>query len=177
MPAHTQLHRLHPLLIVIIILALMFLFWSTAGCPDAPQSSYQRRLMDTGRPALHAVHKDRLREIMADLSRLTFERLPQEMDTRAYRERDVRELVAVADALAADARAIPDVLHDVRISPEDRRVFNSFADKLYVEATDLAALARDRRLDQVRSKMDEMISTCNACHSSFRILPRVTASN
>ncbi len=177
MSAHAHMHRLHPLLIALIILALLLIGWSVAGCLDSPQSSYQRRLDDTGRPALHAIHKERLREIMADLSRLTFERMPQEMDARTIRDRDLRELVAVADAMAADARAIPDALHDVRISEEDRRVFNSFADKLYVEATEMAAQARDRRLDDVQRTMQEMITTCNACHSSFRILPRAGVTN
>lgn len=152
-----------------IILAL------PAACVESPRASYERKLINTGKPALHAVHKERLRAIMADMSRLTFERLPQEMDNRPISASNTVELVRVAEALALDAKAIPDVLEDVRITPEDRRVFKSFADKLHAEAIELADLARDRRLDEVNAKMNEMISTCNACHSSFRVLPNVNA--
>lgn len=143
------------------------------GCGREPPPSYEQRLADTRKPALHAVRKERLRELMADMNRLAMERLPQEMDVSSQRARDARELAAVAEALADDAKAIPAVLADVRMSEEDRRVFISYADKLADEAVDLARLARAASLRNAQAKMDEMVTTCNACHSAFRILPRV----
>ncbi|RIK67098.1 MAG: hypothetical protein DCC65_07715 [Planctomycetota bacterium] len=149
----------------------------SGSCVESPSDRYERALVNTGKPALHAVHKERLRTIMQDMSRLAFESLPQEMDSQALNASRSEELVSVAEALAVDARAIPGILEDVRISSEDRRVFNSYAEKLHEEAKELAELARQRRMDDVRGKMDEMVSTCNACHSSFRVLPRATAGS
>ena len=143
------------------------------GCAAENQGSYESQLADTGRPALHAVHEERLREIMADLSRLTFEHMPQEMNVDAQQKRDAVRLATVADLLARDAKAIPLVLEDVRMASEDRRLFNSYADKLHIEAKEIASLARERSFDEVKVKLDEMVTTCNACHSAFRVIPRV----
>lgn len=144
-----------------------------SGCAPEKQSSYESQLSDTGRPALHAVHEERLREIMADLSRLTFGHMPQEMNVNAQQERDAVRLATVADLLARDAKAIPLVLEDVRMPAEDRRLFNSYADKLHIEAKELASLARAKSFGKVELKLSEMVTTCNACHSAFRVMPRV----
>ncbi|HKQ49040.1 MAG TPA: cytochrome c [Phycisphaerae bacterium] len=134
------------------------------------------QILDTGRPALHAVHTDRLKAMMAGIHRLAVEQLPQEMDVSALRERKAREVSEIATRLAQDAQAIPDALRDVRINPEDRRVFEAYAEKLHGQATELADIARRHEGAALQAKYDEIISTCNACHSSFRILPLLTRS-
>lgn len=156
----------------VAITGLVTVVWNLHGCVPNDRASYELRLEDTGEPALHALREERLREIMADLNRLTFETMPQEMNNHAQRDRDFVRLAEVADCLAQDAKAIPLILKDVRIASEDRHVFDSYAKKLHEEATGLAELARNRSLDALKTKMDEMITTCNACHSAFRILPR-----
>jgi cytochrome c556 len=35
----------------------------------------------------------------------------------------------------------------------------------------MPGLARQRDLAGMKARFEEMISTCNACHASFRILP------
>lgn len=170
MTVSRSLHR--PLLGAAAITGLVAAMWNLNGCSLNDRASYELRLEDTGKPALHALRKERLREIMADLNRLTFETMPQEMNHHVQRNRDFVRLAEVADHLAQDAQAIPLILQDVRMSSEDRHVFNSYAKKLHEEATGLAELARGRSLDGLKTGMDEMITTCNACHSAFRILPK-----
>ncbi|OWY70454.1 hypothetical protein B7486_16875 [cyanobacterium TDX16] len=164
--------RHRPLAGAIAITGLFTVLWNLKGCAPNDRASYELRLEDTGKPALHALREERLREIMSDLNRLTFESMPQEMNNHVQRNRDFVRLAEVADRLAQDAQAIPLVLQEVRMASEDRHVFNSYASKLQEEATGLAELARSRSMEALRTKMDEMITTCNACHSAFRILPR-----
>jgi cytochrome c556 len=133
-------------------------------------------LVDTGRPALHAIQQERLKSIMAEISRLAVERLPQEIDTSAMRDRKSEELADCATELADDAEAISDTLVDVRISAEDRRVFEAYVEKLRTGALEMADIARRHDARAMAAKYDEIMSTCNACHSSFRILPRVKRS-
>lgn len=147
------------------------------ACHPTPSQKYQRRLANTGAPALHAVHKDRLREIMADMNQLTFDRLPQEMDPTIERDRRIREISAIAGALAKDAELIPDILNDVRITQEDKIVFTAFASKLRNEALELKSIAERGDLQTIAVRLDMMVATCNACHTSFRILPKATTSN
>jgi cytochrome c556 len=126
-----------------------------------------------GPPARHAVREERLRAIMADLTSLAVQRLPQEMDRAALRERRSRELARSAEALAADATAIPAAIEGVRMADEDRRLFHEYARRLRVEAEAFALLAEEARQESLDAKWADIISTCNACHSSFRVLPVV----
>lgn len=152
-----------------MLAAWLFIAISNSRCtnPSAPQ------LAETGRPALHAVHEARLRTIMANLRSQALARVPQEMDRRSIDARRADELTAASEALADSARAIPDALAGVRMGDENRRVFNAYAQKLEEQAVELGDLARNHRMQAVQAKFGELISTCNACHSSFRVLPAI----
>jgi len=147
-----------------------------AGCPPTDRQRYATRLEYTGRPALHGLHSARLREVMDELNRLMFEDLPQEMDVEARRERRLDEVHQLALKLAETADDISDVLEDVKIDAESRQVFVAYAEKLEEEAHELAGLSLGKDIRLIDAKVDEMITTCNACHSSFRILPRIEAA-
>lgn len=153
----------------IVLAALM------AGCPPTDRQRYYNKLEYTGRPALHGLHSARLRQVMDDLNRMVFEDLPQEMDVEARQKRRLDEVHQLALKLAETADHIPDVLEDVKIDAESRQVFVAYAEKLEEEARELAALSRGKDIRLIDAKVDEMITTCNACHSSFRILPRIEA--
>lgn len=144
-----------------------------AACYPTPRQRYQRRLVDTGDPALHAVHSDRLREIMVELNDLAFDRLPQEMDPTAARDRRIREVSALAATLADDAGLLEGML-DADSHPEkDRRVFDSFAQKLGSQAKALMVAAEANDLGAMDDNLGELVATCNACHSTFRQLPQL----
>jgi cytochrome c556 len=112
---------------------------------------------------------------MEEINRLAAQRLPQELDTTFARSARSRELADLADHLADDARAIPDVLHDVRIPPDEARTFTDYAGRLEAQARELANLVRRGEHDRAAPKLAEITTTCNACHASFRILPLVQA--
>lgn len=156
------------------LLSSLGLVWLLGSC--AQTNGRVPQLADTGRPALHAIHQVRLKSIMAEISHLAVERLPQEIDTSAMRDRKSEELAKCATELADDAEAISETLVDVRISAEDRRVFEAYVEKLRTGALEMADIARRHDARAMVAKYDEIMSTCNACHSSFRILPRVKRS-
>lgn len=146
----------------------------TSSCRIPRQRPYESALANTGEPALHAVHDQRLRELMAGLSDIALDRMPQELEPGNAKSRDIAR---VAASLAESSRQIPSVLEQVRMDGEDRRVFEALAARLSDEAAQLAKLARRNDVPGMRTKLDEMISTCNACHKSFRILPVVGAAS
>jgi hypothetical protein len=111
---------------------------------------------------------------MAELNKLMFSRMPQELDIEHERQRYAHEIAEVTGAMAAAAQHIPDVLVEVEISHERAAVFKDFADNLEKEALVLKDLAEHNRLDDIPEMMNRLVATCNACHSSFRILPVVT---
>lgn len=147
-----------------------------SSCIQPPQGAYERKLANTGEPALHAVHDQRLRELMAGLSDTALERMPQELEPAAGSKAKSREIARIAESLAETSRQIPRALEQVRMGGEDRRVFDALAARLSDEAAQLAKLATRNEVPGMRTKLDEMITTCNACHKSFRILPMVEAT-
>jgi len=144
-----------------------------AGCTLSPRQKYEQRLADTGAPALHAVHGDRLNDVMKELNSLTSEqmRLPQEMDGTAARQQQAREVSRVATKLAADAALLGNMLDETKISEQDRPAFMGFAQKLRTEALALKTAAENDDLNAMNTRLNAVITTCNACHSAFRSLP------
>ncbi len=146
-----------------------------AACSQSPRQRYERKLADTGKPAIHAVHDEWLRQLMADLREIALEQITQEMEPGLAGGPKADEIADIAECLAETSREIPTVLQDVRLSSEDQRFFKALSNKLAAQALELAGLARQNEVPAMEAKLDEMISTCNACHNSFRILPVVKA--
>ncbi len=80
----------HPLPIVFAV--TLFLQLMGPSCRQRPMEEYGRRLERTDKAALHAVHSERLRQIMAELERLSLNQLPQEMDVGAERQRQIESI-------------------------------------------------------------------------------------
>ena len=144
-----------------------------SSCTQPSQRPYERKLASTGEPALHAVHDQRLRELMAGLNDMALDRMPQELEPGTADEATRRDIARIAESLAETSLQIPGVLEQVRMGDEDRRVFEALAVALSDESTELAKLARRNDVPGMRTTWDAMFSTCNACHKSFRILPVV----
>ncbi len=153
--------------IVVAILAGAGLppLWS---CSQTAEQHYETRLADTGKPALHAVHNDRLRELMGAMGGKALDQLPQEMEPGLASGPNLDEVSAIATSLAKTARELPAVGGDAGLSEQDRNVFDALCKKLDEEATALATCAKRQDPAGARAKLDQIISTCNACHSQFR---------
>ncbi len=107
---------------------------------------------------------------------MALERMPQELEPGSAGKAKSRDIARIAESLAESSRQIPGALEQVRMGGEDRRVYAALAAKLHDEAAELAKLAKRTDVPGMRTKLDEIITTCNACHNSFRILPVVEAA-
>ncbi len=128
-----------------------------------------RRLADTGAPALHAVHNSQLRDIMQRLDQLTLERMPQELDEGGKGYYSLGRMQEIAAALAEAAEAIPQVTGQLELADGEKQTFDALAQKLQQQALKLKEDARSGELNRVRQSIDAMTTTCNACHSTFRL--------
>jgi RNA processing factor Prp31 len=143
-----------------------------ASCQPTSRQQYQRRLADTGKPALHAVHDERLRELMGRLQgHMSNPNLPQEFDTTRGTESQAAEIQKVAAALAATAGDIPDYLPELKLTDAEKEEFRKLAEKLGTQARTLEAEARDRSVPAMNRTLNRINTTCNACHSLFREFP------
>lgn len=138
------------------------------ACSPGPREQYRARLQDTGKPALHAVHSDRLRTIMQEINRLTYDRLPQEYDTTGKKERLAREAGDVARALQASADDVLGVMPQLDLSAGDAETFRRLAEKLHAQGTMLEEQGRLGQVEKLPETLEAMKGTCVACHSLFR---------
>lgn len=146
----------------------------TAACeprPSATDALTAPRLADHGLPARHAVHHEELRRLMQQLFRAEFEELPQELNTPAEQTRRTRRLAIAAGHVADAAVHIPDVMPRLELTPDERRLFADLAATLAAQAGQMRAAAERGRVDEVRTINAQLVTTCNACHTNFR-LPR-----
>jgi cytochrome c556 len=103
-----------------------------------------------------------------------YAQLPEEYGATVEQEATMHELAQVAAKTADAARHIPDVLAEVKLSQSEREIFSKLAKKLETEARELQQHAEEKDTDEIQSSMDEMIATCNACHTAFRVMPAAT---
>ncbi len=150
-----------------IVLMLPSCNQTTEKTEPAAQSNTAKDSLDDEH-GLHQLSHARLREIMKRLSSMKFGEIVQEIDTTGDLQRDICDVSKLAVELADDARAIPLIQPDLNLNDESRRVMNELSARLYDEAIALREHADAGDVRMVKMKLDEMISTCNACHASFR---------
>lgn len=139
------------------------------GCGAPRQVRYEEELERTQPAAAHAVHSQRLAELMRGLEWLRVERLPQNMELSVQVERRAEQIAEVARSMQASAARIPDASAEAGLDPEERREFARLARLLEEQAGALVADAPHLSPDELRERASAIQSTCDACHLRFRI--------
>ncbi|MEN8259511.1 MAG: cytochrome c [Pseudomonadota bacterium] len=141
-----------------------------AGCAGSKEE-YRQRLMETGPPALHAVHNDRLRALMRRMNALLLERWHTELDIDEKRRRQTREIADVAEALQETVSDILATLPELSLEKSEQDLFRKLAGRLKSQAATLREQAAHNYVDAIPDSLDRITTTCNACHNAFRQLP------
>ncbi len=149
----------------VLIAAALLAIWPTASCCPDGEQRYEQRLAQTGKPAMHAVHSARLRELMG---RLTYSMSLDPPDRYTEPKRRAEEIAAVADEMVQTAGDVDEAAAKFRLSTQDREVFLRLSQKLKGSALDIREAASRQNYDGTRAAIGEMQSTCNACHNLFR---------
>jgi len=139
------------------------------ACIEPAKERYQLRVEATAKPLQHAVHSERLRQIMAELQRLSTDRLPQEMDMRSERRRQIDAVARVAAAMAETADAIPDAATADSLSEPERREFLRLARDLRDRSLALSERAAALSPGETARELSDIYVTCGECHGKFRI--------
>jgi cytochrome c556 len=148
---------------------LAILVAAVAGCRAPARVRYEEGLARTPEPASHAVHSERLHELMAGLDRLSRQRLPQAMDTRGERVRRAEQIAAVGQALAESAGDIAGATGDAGLAPDERQEFVQLALELRRRAQELAETAPGLSEREMHERAAAVERACERCHARFRI--------
>ena len=130
--------------------------------------------VSAGTPGQHWVQDERLRAVMAELSRQTAHWPagvpddPESAATDAQTESAFRDATALADGLARAAGDIPRSVADREMAPDVRRGFNAEARRLREQAVQLKQAARGRKVERMQKLLDGISSSCIYCHTQYR---------
>ena len=115
--------------------------------------------------ALHALHNKRMQDVLAN-----FESGPQPdpQELATARERCADQLAEAASSLAASTEDIARGMGDIELDENNRELFHNLNNNMRQQAGTIGRQAKQQAFKQVRSSLDEMQSTCKACHGIFR---------
>ncbi|NOQ77093.1 MAG: hypothetical protein GQ475_04755 [Methylococcaceae bacterium] len=146
------------------LLSLVFLCLVSCGVKQPP--NYQ--LLDTGKPALHAIQGERLKRVMNELNDLMFERMLNEVQIDQQRRYRTKEIVKVTETLLETVKYIPEALQTLNLDKNEQQIFLNMSEKLNKQVSLLKQDAERNHVDAISSRVDYIIETCNACHHIFR---------
>ncbi len=129
-------------------------------------------LLDTGKPALHAVQSERLQKLMSRLNDLMFERMLTEVELDRERRLRMQEMAKTASAMLGTVQEIPNALPSLALNAEDKQTFLGLSARLQEQVTLLRREAEQNYVDGIPKRLDQIVAICNECHRSFRPLPR-----
>jgi hypothetical protein len=144
--------------------AALSLICST-GCGLSAEAQYKRKLAETGTPAMHAVENNRLRELMGNMNQLRDE---SDYGRPLELQQDRDRCEKVAKSLADSAGKLPELAPMLQLDAAETKSYLVLAAKLRQQALHTGELAQRGTFAELNRSTDEMIATCNACHSLFR---------
>jgi cytochrome c556 len=124
----------------------------------------------------HWVQSRQLRGVMEQLSGLRGAipkpDMPQDAESPAGKQANlaIAAAAALGDALSQTAMRIPAAVADRKMTEADRRAFVAQAQTLRDQAVEFRDAAKARKLERMQDAMDQINTTCFACHSRFRDL-------
>lgn len=142
-----------------------------ASCNKPQPTSRATVMASTTRPVLHAIYAQDLRQAMRDLNRDASQQVWMQLYTGGGPIVDMAEVARVADRMAQVAvNRLPQAVAGVQMDPGERQAFLGLAQRLRDEAVILKQEAERNELTAAQSTMNQIINTCNSCHTMFRSL-------
>lgn len=128
-----------------------------------------------GSQVAHAVQSAELREAMYGLEKVTTNRIPEQLGRNGERRVDLDRVAALADTLARTAAEIPDSLVASALPPDEERRFRELSEQLVRDAFGLRDRAILGEVGSARDETEQLLATCNACHSFARVTRTASA--
>lgn len=145
--------------------SLALIVLGLVSCGPTAEQRYERRLADTGKPAMHGIQSQRVKDLM---HKFTFDPLSESEQGVAEEQRRADQLAEVAFSMSETSKSLMTTAKDLQMSDADRATFLSLAEKFRGQADAVGQAAKAKNFTEARRAIDRMQSTCNACHTLFR---------
>lgn len=164
---HNYFHRVATS--IWILAAGMLMVVLPTACKPQSRTDVIEDVSHHTEPVAHIKHSERLSMVMREINELSLSRLPQEMGTSLSQRRRMASIGAIAERLSQSALELPKYANELDLTDDQRASFIKLAGFLHEEARELGAIAHEGAKPAfVQAKLNEMVSTCNACHHLFR---------
>lgn len=144
---------------------------SLLSCAQTAQRPQPQPLINTGKPAIHAVMSDEMRQAMARLNQVSNVDMRAELYSGDVVAPHMDRVAAIATDLANAAEKLPALVDRLDMPSAHRQVFVKLAEKLRADALQLHDDAFRQDIQAARAAMDRVETTCNSCHALFRERP------
>lgn len=138
------------------------------ACSRPAALRYEEQLDHAPESAAHAVHEQRLKELMESINQLRNQRLPRSLDIAIEKERQERAFSEVARAMADSAARIPEAI-PTELDARERSEFLRLASALQRQTSNLVEQASALTPERRRVRLGEIDLICGDCHRRFRI--------
>jgi len=126
---------------------------------------------ETGRPALHAIYDNRLRELMSKMDVLVQDRFMTQPELDQERRKYAQGLADNAKNLQQTVDKIIGRMPALQLSGGEHQAFLALAQKLSEQSRLLQEQARLNHIDALDGIVRQINTTCISCHTLFRKLP------
>lgn len=143
---------------VSLLAAILFAFSSCAKKPEPTFASTKQ----------HMIESDRLDKLMHELNMVVYNRPKSELEKDELRRRYALRYAKTLKELAQNVENLHYDQHEKELTQDDKRLYTSFAKRLYKNAQDIQSVASKYELEKLNIEMKRANATCNSCHLEFR---------
>ncbi len=123
---------------------------------------------EVGQPALHAVHNNRLRELMGRMNGLMQERFLTEPELDAEHRKYAKQIFNTAQNLSQTIDVISATLPSLKLSAAEQTTFIALVTQLREQTQVLQAQTKQNHLGVISHTLEQIDATCTSCHALFR---------
>jgi hypothetical protein len=117
---------------------------------------------------MHAIQNNRLQQVMKQINDLVYSQLSNEINLGPQRQLKTAEIARIAGELAASEKNIIETMPSLDLKPDEKVTFTALAEKLRINALQMASLAEQNQLQAIPATLDTITTTCISCHVLFR---------
>lgn len=150
---------------ILLILSSLTLIACTDSTPRTVTNSAHN---ETGNPALHSVHNDKLRELMGRMNALMQERFLTEPELDAEHRKYAQQISNTAQNLSQTIDVISATLPSLRLNSTEQTTFIALVSKLREQTQTLQVQTKQNHFGVIAYTLEQIETTCISCHALFR---------
>ena len=116
----------------------------------------------------HMLESKKLHVLIHEMNTVVYNRVKSELEKDELKRRYALQYAGTIKKVAVNLENLTYNQKGEKISEDDKKLYGSFAKRLYKNGEDIQKVASKYRLEELNAQLIKAQMTCNACHSKFR---------